>query len=327
MRITRGFRYFFVLAAAFAVAASAHAAAIRSSARNQRSAVTEYSGFSLVHIGTEPEGPGDLAPPQLFEIIRPGQQAFSLGRLYTSCVCVTLEADKAQFAAGERAVLRLRNVRPSPPEGTMYALYAQLRSPVRTILRADTFLQSSQFIPAAPGEAPTRGNIVADGVLEAPLAAEAAGIAAAGESETLVGEDGVEIIVPAAEDHIPDTSEYTLRQRAEEAARAAKEAAEAAMEKTREVVGEAAAKAGAAVEHATEVVSEKMEAAKEVVAEKVEAVKEAVSEKIEAARESSHAAEPAEDAASDAAAGTASSEALNAAKEAAIAARAAKLQE
>jgi hypothetical protein len=179
-------RYFFMFALIFATVSAAHAAAVRSTSRNQRNAVMEYSGFFLNPIGTEPQGPGDLAPPQLFEIVRPNDQAITIGRLYTSCVCVALEAEKTSFAAGEQAVLRLRNIRLSPPEGMLYAIYVQMRSPIRTILRADTFLQSTEFLPSQPGEAPTRGDIVADGVLT--------------EEETTE----VELIVPTADAEVPD---------------------------------------------------------------------------------------------------------------------------
>jgi hypothetical protein len=232
MRTQRSLRYVLLfIAAVFATAAVAQAATVRSSARNQRSAVMEYGGFYLMPIGTEPEGPGDLAPPQLFQLIRPNDQAIRLGRLYTSCVCVALETEKTDYAAGEPVVLRLRNIKLSPPAGQMYAIYVQISSPVRTILRADTFLQSSQFIPSKPGEAPTRGDIVVDGVLETPVV-EAAASASTAEAEKTTGDDGIEIIVPKADNYIPDTSEYTLRKQAEEA--------EAAGEKVEEAVEEAA---------------------------------------------------------------------------------------
>lgn len=169
----------------------------------------EYGGFFLNPVGAEPQGEGDLAPPQLFEIVRPGNQAIELGRLYTSCVCVALEAEKSSFAAGETAIVRLRNVRLSPPQGQMYAIYVQMRSPVRTVLRFDTFMQSTEFLPSKPGEAPTRGDIVADGVMEEqPIVSTVVGEdEGEGAPETLVGEDGIEIIVPKADNYIPGAAE------------------------------------------------------------------------------------------------------------------------
>ncbi len=225
MRSHRRLRCFLAAALMLTAAGAAQAAALRSTARNQRNAVMEHAGFFLAPVGTEPEGEGDLAPPQLFELIRPNDQPITIGRLYTSCVCVTLEADKTTYAQGEKAVLRLRNVRPSPPNGQLYAVYAQVTRPIRTVLRADTFLQSTMFLPSKPGEAPTRGDIVADGVLTDPIPEAGAADSPAGSpaAETLVGEDGIEIIVPKADNYVPDTSEYGLRKQAE--AEAAAEAA------------------------------------------------------------------------------------------------------
>lgn len=162
-------------------------------------AVVMHSGFFLNPVGTEAQGAGDLAPVQLFEIVRPNSQAINIGRLFTSCVCVTLEADKTYFASGEPAILRLRNTKATPQNGQLYAVYVQLNSPIRTVLRFDTFVQSSQFLPSGAGQPPTRGDIVVDGVV----------------TPTSVTEDGIEIIVPKADNYIPDTSEYTLRKRAE----------------------------------------------------------------------------------------------------------------
>ncbi|MDR1611337.1 MAG: VOC family protein [Planctomycetota bacterium] len=89
---------------------------------------------------------GVLAPTQAFEIVRPNLGRLTIGRLYTSCTCVQLVSPKRNFEQGERAVLELRNVRPTPPEGQRYALYVQITSPIRTTLRIDTFVRSSQFV-------------------------------------------------------------------------------------------------------------------------------------------------------------------------------------
>ena len=195
-------RFMLVLPMLLVAAAGADAGQVRSSTTRGLSAVTSANGFSLRPVGTGGQYYGDLAPTQLFEIVRPSNQRISIGRLFTSCTCVVLEADKTTFEPGEPAIVRLRNIHATPPQGQMYAVYVQLNSPIRTVLRHDTFVRSSQFIPAAAGEAPTRGNVKADGIYT-------------GDVQTT---DNVELIVPKADNYIPDTSEYTLRKRAEEEA-------------------------------------------------------------------------------------------------------------
>ncbi|MCC8167420.1 MAG: hypothetical protein LIQ31_15095, partial [Planctomycetes bacterium] len=188
--------------------APADAGQLVSRSRSARglNAVAQSQGFHLQPVGTMPQGAGDLAPVQLFEIVRPGNQAIRIGRLFTSCVCVSLEADSNYFPAGRPAILRLRNVKATPQAGQTYALYVQITSPVNTTLQFNTFVRSSMFIPAnlENGEAPTYGNVVADGVL-APAAAAGATAAVTGRS-TIIAEDGVEIIVPRA-DHLVSKAE------------------------------------------------------------------------------------------------------------------------
>ncbi len=258
MRRPRSLHCFVVFALVLAAAGVGHAAALRSSTANHRNAVTSSGGFFLNPIGAEPEQPGDLAPPQLFEIIRPNGEAFTISRLSTSCSCTSLEADQTSFAEGEPAYVRLRNVRATPPAGTMYAVYVQLSSPIRTILRFDTFMRSSQFIPAAEGEAPTRGNIVADGVYE--------------PAETEAVDDDIEIIVPKADNYIPDTSEYTLKKRAEAEAEAA---AEAAAKAAGADAGDAADAVKSAVSDAAEAVADRAEAAVDAVVKAAEETRDA----------------------------------------------------
>lgn len=92
----------------------------------------------------------DSGQPQIFEIIRPNGAPITLGRLNTSCSCVQLEAEKREYAQGERAFLILRNVRATPPDGRMYAFYVQIAAPIATTLRADTFVRSDRFQHAPP---------------------------------------------------------------------------------------------------------------------------------------------------------------------------------
>lgn len=110
-------------------------------------AVMEANGFRIVPVYDmiQVASSSDQAQPQVFEIIRPGAERIAIGRMNTSCSCVQLEATKPVFERGERAFLTLRNVRETPPNGQHYAFYVQIVSPIRTTLRADTFVQSDRF--------------------------------------------------------------------------------------------------------------------------------------------------------------------------------------
>lgn len=115
-------------------------------------AVSESRGY-FINPASDSAGqiiPGDEAPTQAFEVIRPSNSRVTIGRLFTSCSCIQLEAAKRTYEPGERIVLTLRNIRPTPSTGQTYALYVQLTSPVRTTLRYDTFVQSSRFIVVEP---------------------------------------------------------------------------------------------------------------------------------------------------------------------------------
>ncbi len=217
---------FTAVVAAFVVvsfAAPVDAGQLVSRSRSARglNAVAQAQGFHLQPVGTMPQGAGDLAPVQLVEIVRPGNQAIRIGRLFTSCVCVSLEADSNYFAAGQPAILRLRNVKATPQAGQMYAMYVQITSPVNTTLQLNTFVRSSMFIPAnlENGEAPTYGNVVADGVL-APAAAAAGATAAVTGRSTIIAEDGVEIIVPRADSLVSKAETESVDKAATETAAA-----------------------------------------------------------------------------------------------------------
>ncbi len=115
-------------------------------------AVPEAHGFRLnpAFDATVPQQPSDLSPPQAFEILRPSDKPVTIGRLFTSCSCIQLEANKRTFRPGERAVLQLHNIRPTPPAGQVYALFVQITSPIRATLRFDTFVQTGAPGPGAP---------------------------------------------------------------------------------------------------------------------------------------------------------------------------------
>lgn len=140
-----------LLLALFAVSLASAGQAVVSTMKNPQ-AVMQARGYYLTpspeHSGSQYAG--DLAPVQAFEIIRPNWEAVTIGRLYTSCTCVRLEAARKSFNRGERAVLTLRNVLATPPAGQTYAIYVQLTRPIRVTLRYDTFVQSSQFIVKEP---------------------------------------------------------------------------------------------------------------------------------------------------------------------------------
>jgi hypothetical protein len=129
--------------------------------------------------------PGDELPVMAIEIIRPRGEKVSIGRLFTSCSCIQLESDKRVFEEGERAVLRLRNIRPTVPAGQIYAIYVQLTGPIRSTLRYDTFLQSSRFIVQPE---PVAAPVFADGQSgggEEVGAGEEAAVSPAGEKDPL----------------------------------------------------------------------------------------------------------------------------------------------
>ncbi len=88
--------------------------------------------------------PGLLSPTQAFEIVRPGMHEITLGRLGTSCSCIELVSPKRTFAKGERAIIELRNVRPTPPGGYTYSIFAKVTSPGATVLKLDTFVRSDE---------------------------------------------------------------------------------------------------------------------------------------------------------------------------------------
>ena len=149
----RFFKQCLPLAALIAVlAVPATAAAPMVSSMAQGNGVSSYRGYQLVpapQAGTRFVA-GDEAPAQQFELLRPANDRVTLGRIFTSCSCIQVEAPKRTYEPGERIFLTLRNVRPTPPQGQMYAFYVQVASPVRTTLRQDLFLQSDRFRQAQP---------------------------------------------------------------------------------------------------------------------------------------------------------------------------------
>lgn len=141
------------LALAMAVWGTA-AAALEVSTQSNVGGHFEYGGYTVVPVTdiipiSYPEDPG---PAQLFEVIRPDNKAFTLGRLFTSCTCIRMEMPKKSYAAGERCIITVRNVLPS--NGQIYPFYVQVIYPMNVTLRYDIYVLSNQFAsPAAETDA------------------------------------------------------------------------------------------------------------------------------------------------------------------------------
>ncbi len=193
---------------------------------------------------------GDLAPSQAFEIIRPAGQPVTIGRLYTSCVCVSLSADKRSFGPGERAILEMRNVKATPPNGQTYAIYVQITRPIRATLQYNTFVQSDQFKISEPIVVSIDPEPEAEiAVLEAPapLSTEET------PAESAVDEAAPEAVVEQiTEEAYQESAEEAVRQAVEEAT----EKGEEELEKQTVVLEAAPAAAAAPVAAAAEAEAE-----------------------------------------------------------------------
>ncbi len=163
-------------------------------------AVMSHNGYSIRPIAelSGQRAPGDVGYTQAFEIIRPNGEAITLGRLNTSCVCVQIVTEKKSFNRGERAIFVMHNVKPTPPEGQRYAMYVQLTRPVRVTLRFDTFVKSGfDSVPelaAAPVPSPTPA--ASSTTTSTPAKKAAVQTSSTSGALTLVGDDGIEMIIP-----------------------------------------------------------------------------------------------------------------------------------
>lgn len=225
-------------------------------------AVGEMQGFRLnpAYDAAAPMTAEDLAPVQAFEILRPGGKPVTLGRLYTSCTCVQLEAPKRNFGPDERAILQLRNVKHTPLNGQVYAIYVQITSPVRTTLRFDTFVQSNNTME--PPE-----------VADAPQDADAPA-----ESSMVEGPPDIELIVPASEVEPPAAEQETA---AAESLTPPEPEPEPEADETDALDAELAAlrpTAGQPVEATAEAGNDLVEAAGEAVADAADAVDENIAD-------------------------------------------------
>lgn len=116
----------------------------------EKEGVKDHNGYRLTAPADYPprQNGDDPGPVQTFEIVRPGDVGILLSRLLTSCECIQLEADKAYFGDGERAFVRLRNVKPTSKR--TYPFYVQLSSPEKMTLRYDAEVES--YDPPADDE-------------------------------------------------------------------------------------------------------------------------------------------------------------------------------
>lgn len=151
-------RRLLAVALVFAVTLAAAAGEILSTMRNVNAVVEAYGyRLNIIHDVDIPPMATDLSPAQAFEVLKPAGKPVTIGRLFTSCSCIQLESPKRTFSADERAILTLRNVKPTPAPGQVYAVFVQITSPVRTTLRFDTFVQSG-MAGGMPYENPVGGT-------------------------------------------------------------------------------------------------------------------------------------------------------------------------
>lgn len=119
--------------------------------------VSEARGITVAVVKDAPTNvyTEDYAPPQVLEIIRPDMGPVTIGRLNTSCTCIQASLPKRSFAQGERIFIEVRNVQHS--KGGNYAIFIQLTSPVKELLQAELWVQSTREKgqKAAPAPAQT----------------------------------------------------------------------------------------------------------------------------------------------------------------------------
>ncbi|MDR1534368.1 MAG: hypothetical protein LBU64_04635 [Planctomycetota bacterium] len=85
---------------------------------------------------------GDWAKSQVLEIVRPRMAAFSVKFVAVSCTCLGVELEKRDFAEGERALLEVRNLKKTPEQGAVYAIFLELETPEPLLVEYDIFVKS-----------------------------------------------------------------------------------------------------------------------------------------------------------------------------------------
>ncbi len=105
---------------------------------------TEMAGeFRLVPAPDVPSSdrPNDAAPSQWFEIVRPGNGPIRIGRVSSSCVCVSVRVPNRFIGAGERALVEARIVSRPPMNNLTYGIFVSVLEPVNTMLDADVTIR------------------------------------------------------------------------------------------------------------------------------------------------------------------------------------------
>lgn len=81
--------------------------------------------------------PNDALPSQWFEIIRPGNGPIRIGRVSSTCVCVSPRVPNRHVAAGERALIEARIVKRPPANNLTYGLFVNTVEPTQLTLDSD----------------------------------------------------------------------------------------------------------------------------------------------------------------------------------------------
>ena len=141
-----GLFWFLAIVLAFSVGTSRGDDTGLTSTHEMIGASPEIDGFSIVPAPDIPgrRHEGDLALSQYYEIRRPDMKAMAVKRLLSSCSCMRIIMEKKEFAAGERAFLEVRTVKPTPEGGAMYIGFVQIGSPLDDALQFYVTLKSEQ---------------------------------------------------------------------------------------------------------------------------------------------------------------------------------------
>lgn len=97
----------------------------------------DYEGITLAVAAavSAPRYTEDYAPSQVLELIRPDGGPVTVGRLVTSCKCLSASIGKREFAQGERALIEVRVVKKPPVADAAYAVIVQLVSPYKAAVQ------------------------------------------------------------------------------------------------------------------------------------------------------------------------------------------------
>lgn len=81
--------------------------------------------------------PNDALPSQWYEILRPGNGPIRIGRVSSTCVCVSVRVPNRFIAAGERALIEARIVKRPPANNLTYGVFVNMLEPTQQTLDAD----------------------------------------------------------------------------------------------------------------------------------------------------------------------------------------------